>query len=462
MFKKLLGLSLVVLFGFATGICLAKYSGGDGSEANPYRISNAQYMNDIGLHQEDWGSHFVMVNDINLAQFTGTQFNIIGFLDANFIEPNHQPFTGIFDGNGHVIFDFTYHTDEDFGVGLFGFVEGPNAVIKNLRMERCDVNSMDSYNVGCLLGANAEGAVLNCSVKGTVSGEQSIGLLTGVNVGIISNCHVTGIVDGNNSAGGLVGTNAGTILDCYTAGIVRGNNDGTGGLVGLNAFGDGIVSNCYSTTNIYGDKDIGGLVGMHNTFTFLGRSIISNCYASGHVYGNDYVGGLIGSGDSGSYEACFWDLDINPGLNGIGNLTDPNVIGETTENMQKENTFTSAGWDFVGETANGSNDIWWIHKGKDYPRLWWETIGPMVLLDFLAQDIIDLELQPGLENSLLAKLDTALQKLEDDNENNDAAVINLLEAFINAVEAQRGKKIPEADADALIEAAQEIINLLSG
>jgi len=26
----------------------------------------------------------------------------------------------------------------------------------------------------------------------------------------------------------------------------------------------------------------------------------------------------------------------------------------------------------VGETANGTEDIWWIDEGKDYPRLWWE------------------------------------------------------------------------------------------
>ena len=35
--------------------------------------------------------------------------------------------------------------------------------------------------------------------------------------------------------------------------------------------------------------------------------------------------------------------------------------------------FLETDWDFVGETANGSEDIWWILEGKDYPRLWWET-----------------------------------------------------------------------------------------
>ncbi|MHC4423624.1 MAG: hypothetical protein ACYSWR_03000 [Planctomycetota bacterium] len=58
-------------------------------------------------------------------------------------------------------------------------------------------------------------------------------------------------------------------------------------------------------------------------------------------------------------------------------------------------------------------------------------------------------------------MNAALRALEDENENNDIAAINTLGAFINAVEAQRGKKIPEAEADALIAAAQEIIELLS-
>ncbi|MHC4791329.1 MAG: FIMAH domain-containing protein [Planctomycetota bacterium] len=66
-----------------------------------------------------------------------------------------------------------------------------------------------------------------------------------------------------------------------------------------------------------------------------------------------------------------------------------------------------------------------------------------------------------MSNSLEAKLNAALRALEDENENNDIAAINTLGAFINAVESQRGKKIPEADADALIADAMEIIELLS-
>ena len=45
---------------------------------------------------------------------------------------------------------------------------------------------------------------------------------------------------------------------------------------------------------------------------------------------------------------------------------------ETTIEMPATSTMLDAGWDFVGETANGTEDIWWIDEGKDYPRLWWE------------------------------------------------------------------------------------------
>ena len=40
--------------------------------------------------------------------------------------------------------------------------------------------------------------------------------------------------------------------------------------------------------------------------------------------------------------------------------------------MQAASTFLEAGWDFVGETENGTEDIWWILEGQDYPKMWWQ------------------------------------------------------------------------------------------
>ncbi len=84
------------------------------------------------------------------------------------------------------------------------------------------------------------------------------------------------------------------------------------------------------------------------------------------------------------------------------------------------------------------------------------------LLLALIDTVVDLHLQQGIENSLVAILEAALRALEDMNNNNDGAAINSLQAFIIVVEAQRGIFISEAQADTLINAALNIIAVLSG
>lgn len=80
------------------------------------------------------------------------------------------------------------------------------------------------------------------------------------------------------------------------------------------------------------------------------------------------------------------------------------------------------------------------------------------------QSLIDLvetfNLQQGIENSLDAKLDAATDALNDVNQNNDTAAVNSLQAFVNAVEAQRGNSLTNAQADELIAKSQAIINSL--
>ena len=85
------------------------------------------------------------------------------------------------------------------------------------------------------------------------------------------------------------------------------------------------------------------------------------------VGGDDPVGGLVGDNNGGVVTACFWDTQTS------GQTRSAGGTGKTTADMQTAKTFLDAGWDFVGETANGTEDIWWILEGKDYPRLWWEA-----------------------------------------------------------------------------------------
>jgi hypothetical protein len=171
-----------------------------------------------------------------------------------------------------------------------------------------------------------------------------------------------GVVDVNTVSsgvyvGGLVGYNAyGYLTHCFSSGSVSGQGD-VGGLLGWNL--SGYVARCYSTGAVSGNTYVGGLVGENG-------GDATECYSTCEVSGNWDVGGLIGW-NAGSLTNCFWDTQAS------GQTTSAAGTGKTTAEMQTASTFLDAGWDFVGETANGMEDIWWIIEGQDYPRLWWEA-----------------------------------------------------------------------------------------
>ena len=85
---------------------------------------------------------------------------------------------------------------------------------------------------------------------------------------------------------------------------------------------------------------------------------------------------------------------------------------------------------------------------------------PGVFLADLDDLVISLDLPNGLASSLTAKLNNADKVLADSNPNNDQAAVNKLEAFINQLNALRGKKITDDDADTLIAVAEQIIDFL--
>ena len=434
--KSILVFIMVLLLVFLEGAFAATYSGGTGDPNNPYLIATAEDMNSIGAHPNDWDKHFLLMADVNLAAYTGTQFNIIGISYAN-------AFTGVFDGNGHTISNFTYTSTGTNSIGLFKCVgsAGDKGKVEDLGLLNPNVQGGTGIWVGSLVGKLGNGIIRGCYViGGAISGYECVGGLVGDNTsaGEISNCYSDTNVRGTGEywVGGLVGLNEyGDILSCYSKSIVSGMGL-VGGLVGMNNRGDickcyslayvsaeyragglvgenyeGNILNCYSNASTSGTDDVGGLVGWHrgsvsncySTGSAIGernigglignisRANVSNCYATGAVRGCDCIGGLVGLNsvgtvsnsytvaivegndqnvgglaghdkyELGSYTGCFWNTDINTGANGIGNRTEPNVIGESTVNMQTKSTFTDAGWDFV--------EIWNIGENQTYPFL---------------------------------------------------------------------------------------------
>ena len=300
-------------------------------------------MNEIGANPGDWGSYFLLTADIDLGAYTGTSFNIIGI--------NYDyPFTGVFDGNGHTISNFTYKSTGTSFIGLFGYVNDPNAEIKNLGLIDPNVNAGTGDTVGSLVGLLSDGATIaNCYVEGgNVAGDYDVGGLTGVIADLdnrVINCYATCNVSGNERVGGLVGSNGGDIYRSYSAGSVVGTTY-VGGLAGANIAGfagAATIFNCFSSGDVSGNEVVGGLVG-HN----LQSAVIRKCYSYGMISGTAYVGGLVGLNDNLAPDS-FWDIETSDCNSSDGGT------GKTTAEMQTQSTFTDAGWDFVGETANGTD-----------------------------------------------------------------------------------------------------------
>ena len=220
----------------------AQYGGGAGGAGDPYLICTAEQMNEIGLHREDWDKHFKLMADIDLNSYAGTEFNIIGYQ----VDGDVKPFTGVFDGNGKTISNFSYTSTAADSVGLFAYVYGEqtgNAVIKNLG----------------LINANVDVGLIDPDVDAGIN--RGVGSLVGSAInGTINNCYVQGgSVSGDENVGGLVGDNSGTF----------GSHEGV--------ITSGTIINCYSTSSVSGDENVGGLVGKN-----LGWFVCIRCWQCRH------------------------------------------------------------------------------------------------------------------------------------------------------------------------------------
>jgi hypothetical protein len=141
---------------------------------------------------------------------------------------------------------------------------------------------------------------------------------------------------------------------------------------------DGIVADCFAAGSVTGTSEIGGLVGYNHRYGDF--ALINNCYSTGWITatGSNF-GGLVGR-NSGSVFNSYWNVDTS------GKTTSAGGTGLQTAQMKTRSTFTNDGWDFIGETANGTDDIWRLCEDLvHYPRLAWEFPS----FDFVCPDGVD-------------------------------------------------------------------------
>ena len=305
------------------------------------------------------GSAYTVIH--NLSQLTDITSNLAGkYVIANDIdaqnaniEPiapykspvgNIGPFTGTFDGLGHVISNLVIMPSGYNEAGLFG--QTSNASLRNIGLTSATVGGRN--NVGVLVGYMQGGSLVNSYATGQVSRYGA---------------------NGGFNLGGLVGLNdGGTISNSY-ANVQVSNNSGVswesgstsrlGGLVGLNK--DGTIVNSYatgsvSTGNNYATIRLGGLVGANT-------GSISNSYASGQVTDNTanaltLTGGLLGD-NTGVVNSSYWNVTTS------GQASSAGGTGLSTAQMQQQSSFS--GWSIDDQGGTGS--VWRIYEGQTAPLL---------------------------------------------------------------------------------------------
>ena len=199
-----------------------------------------------------------------------------------------------------------------------------------------------------LFGHIDNGQVCNMGIEvGSISGYWRIGGLVGDNThGSVSDCYSTGDVNGIAEVGGLVGVNYGSVSNCYSTSSVSGDRR-IGDLVGMNA---GSVSNCYSSGPVSGNKDVGGLLGYNLIF-----GSVSNCYSISDVSGPNYVGGLVGT-NSGSVSYCYATGDVySVGL--VGGLAGHNYSGNVANCFWDIDTQTHGVTDSFGKKTGTVTNV---------------------------------------------------------------------------------------------------------
>ncbi|MBN2829536.1 MAG: T9SS type A sorting domain-containing protein [Candidatus Cloacimonetes bacterium] len=158
---------------------------------------------------------------------------------------------------------------------------------------------------------------------------------------------------------------------------IQGNSN-LGGISGFT--NNTTIRNCHVNGSIGGWRYIGGLVGKNG-------GEITYCYSKCQVNGDMYLGGLIGSDNSGNVMQSFWDVISS------GQTASDGGIGLTTAEMRTLSTYLDAGWDFVNETDNGTEDIWDMNYmiNNGYPFLTTEAVVANIengILQSLGKDIL--------------------------------------------------------------------------
>ncbi|MCH5352125.1 MAG: hypothetical protein J1E06_01435, partial [Acutalibacter sp.] len=335
----ILALCLSLLPSVTLSASAADYSGGSGTESDPYLISSAANLkalaDAVNGGSTQYGVYFKLTKDISLSAYSN--WTPIG-------NSSRRYFEGSFDGGGHKITGLKITSVTDDYAGLFGHVDGFKA-IQNLGVE--GAIKANAKCVGGIVGYFVNSTIQNCYFSGSVTSTAS----------------------GNTVfVGGIVGycDSFKSISSCYNIGTVTGENaQYVGGIAGyISSYSSATMGNCYNTGAVTGGAYVGGVAG------YTGNPI-SNCYNFGSVTsatGGSYVGGVVGhcyssKSSYGSVENCYYlagTADYGIGyLSSDAAASDNGASPLPEANFKTQNSFNN--WDF--------DSIWKMSEAFGRPTL---------------------------------------------------------------------------------------------
>ena len=305
--KRISALLLCLLLVLSLPVTALAEEAQDSEEGMTLRIARRQQFLDFAencrLDSYSRNLSVILLTDIDL---TGADFSGIPI------------FCGNFDGNGHTVSGLSI-TRDGSNMGLFRYVDA-SGVIQNLTVSGAVTPDGSRSAVGGIAGHNA-GKIQNCFFDGTVSGSDDVGGIAGINAitGIIDGCHSKGVITGDHRVGGVVGNNLGVVRSCNnrsgvnttaeenqiklsdisletitgsesvstvtdiggiagtSSGVIRqSKNRGNVGYqhMGYNVGGiagtqTGYLYKCENFAQVYGRKEVGGIVGQMEPTTFI-------------------------------------------------------------------------------------------------------------------------------------------------------------------------------------------------
>lgn len=207
-------------------------------------------------------------------------------------------FGGFFDGQGHTISGLNITSERSY-LGFFSRIQG-DGVVTNLNISARVMPLGAQTIIGGIAGDNL-GIITNCSFKGSVSGENYVGGIVGINElsGIILDTSSEGVISGTHFTGGIAGENMGNIMRCTNKAGVNITNKSTAmsmddisldsvmSMIGLE---DTDKDEAEASAMVNGTVDMGGIAG-------VSVGVIQSCTNYGNVgYTNvGYnVGGIAG------------------------------------------------------------------------------------------------------------------------------------------------------------------------